>query len=296
MKPGFRTYHEVSGADRSDLPGQLEARLARVAERLEPVSTVLGVMSGKGGVGKSLVAAGLAGALSRCGDRVGLLDADLASPTVPRMCGITPGPIELTANGVLPLRTATGLAVMSMDAVLAEDAPLQWSGPSEGAFAWRGAQERSALCELLGDVEWGELDWLIVDLPPGTDRLLDLADLASGKLSALAVTIPSEASRASVARALSSSSDRGISVPGVVENMSGYVCGACGEPGPLMPGNAAQALATAFGLPVLGHIPFDPDMAAMAERGHVSQDIESTAAGRAIAAVADRLRATGEDA
>ena len=296
MKPGFRTYHEVSGADRSDLPGQLAAQVERIAVRLQSVSRVLGVMSGKGGVGKSLVAAGMAGALGLRGERVGLLDADLASPTVLRMCGIAPRPMEVMEGGVRPLRSASGLAVMSLDAVLADGAPLEWSGPSDAAFAWRGAQERSALRELLGDVEWGELDWLVVDLPPGTDRLLDLADLTGGKLSVLTVTIPSEASRASVARALSSAADRRIHVLGIVENMSGYLCTACGEPGPLLPGNAAETLAAAFGIQLLGHIPFDPEVAARAEIGEVERGIESTAAGRAIAAVADRLLSTGEDA
>lgn len=287
MKSGFRTYHEVAGTDRSDLPGQLEAQNERVADRLASVAHVLGVMSGKGGVGKSLVSAGVATGLASHGLRVGLLDADLASPTALGMCGIDFAPLETSAGGVRPLRGG-GLAAMSMGAVLDEDAPLEWAGPS--AFAWRGSQERSALREFLGDVEWGDLDWLVVDLPPGTDRLLDLAELTGDTFRAIAVTIPSEASRASVARALTESAGHNIEVTGLVENMSGYVCGSCGEAGPLLPGDAADRLAAAFDLSVLGRIPFDVEMAALAERGEIAQGIESTSAGRSIAGVVEALR------
>lgn len=251
----LRTYRDVVGADGSGVAAQVAAQRARVDRRLATVRRIVAILSGKGGVGKSFVTAALARlAAARWAERVGVLDADLRSPTVARMLGAA-GPLRVTPTGVVPALGSAGVRVVSTDLLLEDERPLAWREPSGDAFAWRGALEAGVLREFLGDVAWGELEVLLVDLPPGADGGVDLAHLAPG-LAALAVTIPSEEARRSVARALRAARDAGIRLLGVVENMSGYRCGVCAGTGPLFTGSAGAALAEQFGIPLLARVPF----------------------------------------
>ena len=262
----FRTYHDVPGADRSRLGEQVGEQRRRVSERMSAVRRVLGIVSGKGGVGKSYVTAGLATALAcRDADGVGVLDADLESPTVARLLGAR-GPVRADAEAVHPVVAPSGVRVFSMDLLLREGEPLRWRSEGSEAFVWRGTLEAGALREFLADVAWGALDVLLVDLPPGTDRLFDLRALVPDLAGALAVTIPTEESHRSVARAIRSAGAAGVRVLGIVENMSGYACPTCGAIGPLFPGDAGEKLATEFALPLLARLPFVP-AACMAD-GH----------------------------
>ena len=253
----FRTYHELPGDDRSRLGAQVASQRRRVRDRLAGIRRVVAVASGKGGVGKSHVTA----AVARCAAAmlpggVGVLDADLHGPTIPRLLGAR-GPLRVDAAGIVePALGHGGVRVVSTALLLEVDAPLAWRGPEEEAFVWRGALETGALRELLGDVAWGPLDLLLVDLPPGAERLRDLAALARGMAGAVAVTIPSEESRAAVARSMRSASSAGIPLLGVVENMSGRCCRACGATEALFEGDAGAALARDFGVPLLARIPF----------------------------------------
>jgi len=253
----FRGYHEVEGGDRSGLVAQIGAQHERVQARLSTVRRVVAVASGKGGVGKSYLTAALALAAARRLGGVGVLDADLKSPTTAQMLGAR-GPLRVGEGGVEPARGRGGVAVMSSDLLIEEDAPLSWTGPAGDRFTWRGLLETGALREFLADVVWGPLDLLLVDLPPDADRLEDLAALVPSLTGAVLVTIPSEASRRSVARAMRHAQRAGINLLGVVENMSGYACGTCGANGPLFPGDAGARLADAGGIPLLGRIPWLP--------------------------------------
>jgi ATP-binding protein involved in chromosome partitioning len=251
----LRTYRDVVGADGSGVAAQVAAQRARVDRRLATVGRIVAILSGKGGVGKSFVTAALARlAAARWPERVGVLDADLRSPTVARMLGAA-GPLRVTPTGVVPALGSAGVRVVSTDLLLEDERPLAWREPSGDAFAWRGALEAGVLREFLGDVAWGELEVLLVDLPPGADGGVDLAHLAPG-LAALVVTIPSEEARRSVARAVRAARDAGIRLLGVVENMSGYRCGECAGTGPLFAGGAGAALAEQFGIPLLARVPF----------------------------------------
>jgi ATP-binding protein involved in chromosome partitioning len=253
----FRTYHDVAGDDRSHLAEQVGAQRARVAARLHSVRRVIAVLSGKGGVGKSYIAARIAQAA--CGEaRVGVLDADLRSPTVARLLGAT-GPLRLTEDALEPAVTPEGIRVMSTDLLLAEGAPLRWREPATERFVWRGAMETGALREFLGDVGWGELDLLLVDLPPGADGASDLVALVPELAGAVVVTIPSEEARRSVARTMRAAREAGIPLLGIVENMAGYRCGDCAAVGPLFSGTAGATLAAEFSLPLLARIPFVPE-------------------------------------
>jgi ATP-binding protein involved in chromosome partitioning len=253
----FRSYGQLNGADRSDLLGQVVAQRNRVTERLGTVKRVVAVMSGKGGVGKSYVTAMLARGAGETGLRVGVLDADLKSPTCARMLGAR-GPIRVTDDGVEPATGVSGIRLFSTDLLLEEGKPLAWREPESEQFVWRGALETGALREFLSDVVWGELDLLLVDLPPGGDRLADLAALVPGLSGAVAVTIPSEESRRSVQRSIHSALEAKIRLLGVIENMSGYSCAECGRVGPLFEGDAGTSLAREFAVPLLGRIPFGP--------------------------------------
>lgn len=253
----FRGYRQVTGTDKSDLLGQVLGQRGRVTERLKTVGQVVAVMSGKGGVGKSYVTATLARALAETGKHVGVLDADLKSPTCARMLGAK-GPVRIGEDGAEPVTGVSGIRLFSTDLLLDEGKPLAWREPESERFVWRGVLETGALREFLSDVAWGNLDILLVDLPPGADRLADLAALVPSLAGAVAVTIPSEESRSSVARSIEAAGEVGIRVAGIVENMSGYPCEKCGAAGPLFEGNAGDQLAAAFQVPLLGRLPFAP--------------------------------------
>lgn len=258
MKRPLRTYHEVGGEDRSRLVEQVVEQRARVSERLRAVRHVVAVMSGKGGVGKSYVTAGLAAALAdRLEDGVGVLDADLNGPTAARLLEAR-GPVRIGEDAVDPATGLHDVKVFSMDLLLRDGEPLQWRQPTGERFIWRGTLETGAVREFLSDVAWGRLHVLLVDLPPGTGQVTDLVELVPELTGLLAVTIPSEESRRSVERAVRSAVDAGTTVLGVIENMSGYACDRCGVTQPLFGGDAGALLAAEFEVPLLGRIPFLP--------------------------------------
>lgn len=262
----IRTYHDLP-PDASDVAEQIERLQSRVDDRLRRIARVAAVMSGKGGVGKSFVTAGLARALAERGLRVGVLDADLNAPSAARFLGVEPAPLTISDEGLEPAVGPGGIALISMALLLAEDQPLTWKEPGEGGFVWRGAQERGALRELIGDVAWGDRDLLLVDLPPGASRLVELSDLVEGLAGVVTVTLPTPASRDSVVRSMELCRARQIPLLGVVENMAGYACPTCGDEAPLFRGDAGAELADRFGIPLLGRIPFSPATAARMEAG-----------------------------
>jgi len=248
MPLNLRTYHELAGADRSGLAEQIAAQRRRVAERLARVGRLIAVMSGKGGVGKSFVTAHLARSLARAGRAVGVLDADLNGPTIPRLLEVTHGPRTTHSDGVEPAIGVDGVKCISMDLLLQDGAPLAFRGPQAESFVWRGALEAAALREFLGDVAWGALDVLLLDLPPGIQRFHELGDLLPAPPPVLTVTIPTPESRDAVRRAMRAARDRSARLLGVVENMvDGQFAGAAGAD-----------LAAEFSVPLLVRVPFHP--------------------------------------
>ena len=237
----MRTYHQLTDPDRSGLADQIGAQRKRVAERLAGVRRIVAVMSGKGGVGKSYVTAHLARGLARAGQRVGVLDADLNGPTIPRLLEVSPS-AEPPAIGL------DGVKCISMGQFLDEGAPLAFKGPEAESFVWRGAMEAAALREFLGDVEWGKLDLLLLDLPPGMQRYIELCDILGNPPAVLTVTIPTPESRDAVRRAMRAAVERGSRLVGIVENMVGRE----------FVGTAANDLAEEFATPVLARLPWHP--------------------------------------
>ena len=251
------------------LPGvaRIELAIARADEgrgrdpfagrsTLPGVARVVAVASAKGGVGKSTVAANLAVALARGGARVGLLDVDVYGPSVPLMFGVDARPTVSAEKRIQPIERE-GVRLMSMGFFLDEQSPVIWRGPIVMGI----------VRQFLRDVDWAPLDWLIVDLPPGTGdaplTLMQQVPLAGG----IVVTTPQDVALLDVARGMAMFAQVQTPVLGVVENMSGYLCPSCGTEDPIFGRGGADALAERFGVPLLARIPLVPAVRAAGDAG-----------------------------
>jgi len=291
----MKRYRDISGDGGSDIAGQVAEQQARLRARLAAVRRTVAVVSGKGGVGKSSITASLAAALAAEGYAVGVLDADLNGPSIAKMLGVRGQRLAVTADGVEPARSAEGIRVLSMDLLLPSDeTPVVWEAPTQAeAHTWRSTMEASALREFLADTVWGALDLLLLDLPPGADRLPTVAGLVPGLAGAVVVTIPSEVSYLVVKKSITLARETGTPLLGLVENMAGYVCVACGTLGVLFDGPGGERTAGELGIPFLGRVPFDPRLAAAADHGRpFVLEHGASLAGRALHEVAARLAAT----
>jgi ATP-binding protein involved in chromosome partitioning len=229
-----------------------------VAKNLEGVKHRLLIMSGKGGVGKSTVASNLAIALSLKGYEVGLLDVDIHGPSIPKMLGLGGRKITGGDEGLLPVFAMPNLIVMSIGFLLREDdAPVMWRGPLK----------MGAIRQFLEEVEWGDLDYLIIDLPPGTgDEPLSVAQLMP-ESDAIIVTTPQDMALLSVRKSINFAKKLNMRVVGVVENMSGLNCPHCGRKINLFKTGGGEKAALDFSIPFLGRIPIDPRIVEEGDQG-----------------------------
>lgn len=238
-------------------PAQAAGPRMTQTERVPGVKAVIAVGAGKGGVGKSTVATNLAISLARLGAKVGLLDADIYGPSVPIMLGLGHARPSLDADEKMVPLERYGLKVMSMGFMLAQDQAVVWRGPMLG----------KALQQFIEDVAWGELDYLVVDMPPGTgDVQLSLAQLLP-VAGAVVVTTPQDVAFADVRRAIKQLEMTKTDVLGLVENMAGFVCGQCGAEHAIFGESRIAQHAEAHGLPVLGRLPLDGVTAIAADQG-----------------------------
>jgi ATP-binding protein involved in chromosome partitioning len=244
------------------------------------VANIILVMSGKGGVGKSTVATNLSLALSRSGAKVGLLDADMYGPSIPTMLGVNGRPVSADGQKFLPLERF-GVKLMSLGFML-ED-PRQ-------AVVWRGPMLQGALLQFLKDVDWGALDYLVLDLPPGTG---DIALTISQKLrstGAVVVTTPQEVALQDVYKSVSMAQKVGIPILGVVENESYFVCDGCSKRHELFGSGGGKAIAEYADAPLLGQIPIDPSIREWGDAGTpVVQAAPESGVAKAFTEVALRL-------
>jgi ATP-binding protein involved in chromosome partitioning len=264
-----KSYHDLVGDGGSNIVGQVQEHVERLRARLAPIRAIVAVMSGKGGVGKSVLTVNLATTAAMAGAAVGILDADLNGPCIAKIAGVRDQRPVITADGVHPVRGAGGLCIMSMDLLLPDgDTPVTWRSPTPtDTYLWRSSLEATALREFLSDTVWGALDLLFVDLAPGTDRIATLAGLLPGLTGAILVTIPSEVSHLVVRKSLVLARQLKVPLLGLIENMSGYQCQSCQSVGELFRPGQGPVLAHEFGLPFLGAIPFDPRIARSADSG-----------------------------
>lgn len=248
---------------------QVTEQTRTVQNRMAGVRHKLVVMSGKGGVGKSMTTVNLALALARNGFRVGILDVDLNGPCVPQMLGMPGKPLEITAEGAMPPIGPLGIKVASMEFFLKESSPVRWKGPMDLSPVWLGLMEMNVIREFLGDIVWGELDFLLADLPPGAaaDKPPVIAGFLPDLAGALVVTTPSEVASNVVQKSIGYAQELGISVLGIIENMSQYRCPACGAENELFEGNT-QGMCEALNIPLMGRIPFDRSFARTFDKGN----------------------------
>jgi ATP-binding protein involved in chromosome partitioning len=219
----------------------------RQPEQLVPgVKNIIAVASGKGGVGKSTVSVNLAVALARAGAAVGLLDADITGPNIPMMLGVEGQPTSSPANKIVPLERH-GVKVISIQFFVPEGQPIVWRGPLIGG----------AISQFLRDVDWGDLDYLVVDLPPGTsDAQLTLAQAVPISGTVL-VTTPQDVALSDVTKALAMLQRLNVPIIGVVENMSSFICPHCGEATEIFGRGGGERFAQQHGLDFLGQVPLD---------------------------------------
>jgi len=246
------------GSDPAHHATQKDAEERELARALKQIRHKLVVMSGKGGVGKSSVAVSLALGLARRGKKVGLMDVDLHGPNVLRMLGLKE-PLDLThGQFALPPDLFDNLRVISIEVLMRD---------REMAVIWRGPLKHQLIRQFISEVQWGDLDYLVVDSPPGTgDEPLSVAQTIADA-QAVIVTTPQEISLADVRKSLNFCEKINMKVVGIVENMSGYACPHCGKDLPLFKRGGGQKTAQAAKVPFLGALPFDPAMVEAADQG-----------------------------
>jgi ATP-binding protein involved in chromosome partitioning len=290
----MKTYADIVGDGGSNVLAQVQQQIARLQERLHSVRHIVAVVSGKGGVGKSTVTVNLATAYAMLGHRVGVLDADMNGPSIAKMLGVRDYKPRLSPDGVVPAEGPLQIRVMSMDLFLPDDAtPVTWKAPTQhDAFVWRGTMEMTTLRELLTDTVWGALDCLFLDLPPGADRLPNVAGLLPFMAGALMITIPSQVSQLIVQKSLTLAKEAlPGGIIGLVDNMQGYVCPHCHTLGELFPESSSMTTAAALQIPYLMGIPFDPQLAAAADGGRpFVLEHADTLAGRAFRQLATTVQ------
>jgi ATP-binding protein involved in chromosome partitioning len=279
-------YHDIAGDGGSRILEQVAAQRTRIADGLAGVRHLLAVGSGKGGVGKSTLTLHLAGALRARGLRIAILDADFNGPSLARMAGVREAVFVPGRDKVALPRTANGIGVFSIGSLIPESVSLEFESAARGeSHTWRATREFALLGEILGSFEWGTLDVLMFDLPPGSERTAQYAEFLGPRTSFLLVTIPSEVARGVVARSIAALSKGGNRLLGYVENMSGYYCRDCDAIKPLF----ASPKASDLGIPCLGTVPFDSELARHCDLGIPLTEPPDTPVGRALEHLAQHL-------
>ena len=233
----------------------------KVRERMNKIRHKIAVISGKGGVGKSTVTVNLAMAFAMHGhvNHVGILDADIHGPSVPKMLGIAGQRLQVGPLGAFPASGPLGIKVVSMDFLLPDE---------NSPVIWRGPLKMTAIRQFLSDIVWGDLDVLLIDLPPGTgDEPLSVAQLLPEMDGVVIVTIPSEVSQIVVKKSAFFARQVGMPIIGIVENMSGFVCPKCGSKADIFQSGGGRKIAEELRIPFLGSIPIDQSVCQDADRG-----------------------------
>ena len=254
---------------------KLESRLCRVQRKIV-------VLSGKGGVGKSTVSVNLAAGLMMAGLKVGLLDVDIHGPSIPTMLGLEGRTPQNNSDELVPLE-AHGLKVMSAGFFLRSQ---------DEAIIWRGPMKANAIRQFLQDVAWGELDYLVVDSPPGTgDEPLSVCQLIKNLDGAVIVTTPQKVAAVDVRKSITFCRQLKVPVLGVIENMSGFACPKCGEVTPILGSGGGGRMAAEMGVPFLGSIPIDPAIALAGDCGQVPIQMDASGlAAETMRTIVKRLR------
>ncbi len=247
---------------------------------LAKITNIIAIASGKGGVGKSTLAVNLAMALKREGAKVGLMDADIYGPSQPGMLGAKNEQPEISDNALKPL-VRHGITFMSMGLLLSEDSPVVWRAP----------MAMKIIQQFIDNVDWGELDYLLIDLPPGTgDVQLTLAQQAS-LTGAVIVTTPQDVALSVARKGLKMFQQVNVPILGIVENMSGFLCKHCGKTSEIFRVGGGRKMALEFGVPFLGAIPLDPEIVMSGDNGQpIMENGSNSPAAQAVISIARKLQ------
>ncbi len=235
------------------------------------IKSVIVVGSGKGGVGKSTVAASIALTLSRFGSKVGLMDADVYGPSIPQLLGLSGRPAITEAKKIEPIRTSTGLPVISMGFLVERDQ----------AVIWRGPMLHGSITQFLSDTDWGELDYLIIDMPPGTGDVALTLSQAVPIAGSVVVCTPQEVALLDAIKAISMFRKVNIPILGMVENMSGFTCPGCNKTYDIFGRGGAREKAEELEVPFLGTLPINIELRIAGDEGRLASEIDQNAHARA---------------
>lgn len=250
--------HACGSCSGQDCKGQNEEEKA-LQRNLARIKNKIVVLSGKGGVGKSTVATNLAQALAMAGMKTGLLDVDVHGPSIPRLLSLSGERPHVNADHLEPVNAGPNLWVMSLGFLLPSN---------RDAVIWRGPVKMGMIKQFLRDVTWGDLDYLVVDCPPGTgDEPLSVLQLLGPEAKAVIVTTPQGVAVDDVRRSITFCAEVGNPVLGIVENMSGHICSQCGQVDDIFGSGGGEALALEMGVPFLGKIPLDPEVVRSGDEG-----------------------------
>jgi ATP-binding protein involved in chromosome partitioning len=251
----------MRGMTQKSFEKQQKEQQRRIKDAMLRVNHKIAVISGKGGVGKSTVTVNLAAAFVAQGlhRKVGILDADITGPCVPKILGLKGEHLQGGPAGIAPALSPHGIKATSMAFLLPSD---------EAPVIWRGPLKMKAIQQFLSDITWGDLEFLFIDLPPGTgDEPMSIMQLLPEMDGVVIVTIPSEVSQEVVKKAVTFSRKLNIPIIGIVENMSGFVCPICGAEYDIFGSGGGQKIADDLGVPFLGKIPIDPQICVDSDRG-----------------------------
>lgn len=231
----------------------------RLHDSLSKIKHIVIVMSGKGGVGKSTVSSNLAQALSLKGYQTGLMDVDITGPNIPKMFHIEDEKLYAEGDKLVPISVPPSLSIMSMAFLLPE---------KDAAIMWRGPVKSGAIRQFIEDVEWGELDYLIVDMPPGTgDEALSIVQLVPKADGVVIVTTPQDVALLDSRKSITFAAQTNLPIIGLVENMSGFICPHCGELTEIFGSGGGEKTAESLNIQFLGRVPLEPGVAKSGDSG-----------------------------
>jgi ATP-binding protein involved in chromosome partitioning len=260
---------------------QQRQQIEELRVRMSKIKHKIAIISGKGGVGKSTVTVNLAASFAKSGLKVGILDADIHGPSVPRLLGLTGKQVQVGPPGAFPVIGPFGIKVMSIDFFMPEQTP----------SIWRGPLKMGAIRQFLQEIVWGDLDVLFIDLPPGTgDEPLTIAQYLPEMDGVIVVTMPSELSSAIVKKSITFALRLNLPIIGVVENMSGFICPHCGTKTEIFKSGGGRKIAEEAGIAFLGSIPIDPSVSIEADEGKTFvEDNPDSAAAKAFKEVTQKV-------
>lgn len=284
----MKSYGDLDGDGGSQIIEQVLSLKEKVRARLSGIKRMIAIGSGKGGVGKSTITFQLANQLRKYGKAVAILDADFNGPTIAQISGTKNVKFIPGENGLTLPVSKSGIGIFSVGSLTPESEAVNFSSVAQGdSYIWRATKEFSVLTDILANTNWGELDFLLVDLPPGAERCRQFAEFFGKRVSFILITIPSDVSRGVVSRSYESLKESGSDVIGFIENMDGYFCHGCKSVKPLFPNNNKIQL----DLQRLGGVPFDPELALKCDRGIADETSEKSPAAQSLAKIATDLLA-----